>query len=176
MNALYEVQKQTLELLRSRWGPTPATAGPPETGAPLVGEGFAAYPAAPTRARRRKTVLLVDDDEAARDPAVAALKQAKIPVRTAADGREALAAISTEAPDIIVLEPQLSPEHGVGDLLAKVKSHAEWSGIPIVLYMRESAQSQKLTRATCGADRLILKGPRGPAALVSQIITLFRGV
>jgi CheY-like chemotaxis protein len=175
MHALYEMQKRTLELVRSRLGPATASAGPQETGAPLMGEGFAAYPAEPTRARRRKTVLLVDDDEAGREPAMAALKQAKIPVRTAADGREALAAISTEAPDIIVLEPKLSSEHGLGDLLAKVKSRAEWSVIPIVLYMRDNAQSQKLTRATYGADRLILKGPRGPAALVSQVITLFRG-
>jgi CheY-like chemotaxis protein len=175
MHALYEAQKQTLELVRSRLGPATPSPVPPEIGVPLVGEGFAAYPAAPTRARRRKSVLLVDDDEAAREPAVAALKQAKIPVRTAADGREALAAISTESPDVIVLEPNLSSRHGVGDLLAKIKAKAEWSHIPIVLYMRKVDESQKRTRATYGADRLVLKGPRGPAALVSQVITLFRG-
>lgn len=176
MHALYEVQKQTLELVRSRLGPDPATGSPPEIGTPLVGEGFAAYPAPPTRARRRKTVLLVDDDETGRDPAVAALRQAKIPVRTAADTREALAAISSEMPDIIVLEPDLSSEGGARDLIDNVKATTAWSHIPIVLYMRERAESQKETRAAYGADRLILKGPRGPAALVSQVITLFRGV
>jgi hypothetical protein len=52
----------------------------------------------------------------------------------------------------------------------------EWIAIPIVLYTRARVQSQEEARAAYGADAFVLKGPRGAAALVSQVITVFRSV
>ena len=174
MYALYLVQKQILTTLQTRLGsPAPAPEAPKEAEPAVESDEFAAFPPAPTRARRRKTVLLVNDDEATA-AAVAALEQAEIPVRTARTTAEALAAIAAEKPDVIALEPELRGDRSGEHLIDGIKSTMEWVDIPIVLYTRADVQSQEQARTHYGGDEFVLKGPQGPTALVSQIITLFR--
>jgi CheY-like chemotaxis protein len=176
MFAVYQTQQQIVELLQAQLGsgrPTPEPPGP-ESNDAVEGAEFTAFPPAPARARKRKSVLLIDDDGATLDDAVAALQQADVPVRTAANGNEALAALSRETPDVIALEAELSGDPGGADLIERIKATMEWVSIPIVLYTRARVQSQQEARDVYGADAFVLKGPRGPAALVSQVITLFR--
>jgi CheY-like chemotaxis protein len=176
MFAVYQTQQQIVELLKTHLGRTHPTPEPPgrESKDAVEGSEFTAFPPAPARARKRKSVLLIDDDDATLDNAVAALRQADVPVRTAANGNEALAALSQEAPDVIALEAELSGDPGGAELVERIKATMEWVSIPIVLYTRAPVQSQQEARDAYGADAFVLKGPRGPAALVSQVITLFR--
>ncbi len=176
--AVYLTQQQIVELLRPHLGRGLITPEPPgrERKDAVEGEGFMAFLPAPARARKRKSVLLVDDDEATLRGAVAALEKADVPVRTATNGNEALAALSEETPDVIALEAELSGDPGGADLIQRVRATMEWITIPIVLYTRARVQSQQEARAVYGADAFVLKGPLGPAALVSQVITVFRSV
>jgi CheY-like chemotaxis protein len=178
MFAVYLTQQQIIELLQTHLGRGRVTPEPPRRERKDVVEGaeFMAFPPAPARARKRKSVLLVDDDETTLRGAVAALEKADVPVRTATNGNEALAALSQEPPDVIALEAELSGDPGGADLVKRVKATMEWITIPIVLYTRARVQSQEEARAAYGADAFVLKGPRGPAALVSQVITVFRSV
>ncbi len=162
LQMLRATQMQILDLL-SRGAPSPKTEpGPNET-----------QVLAPVRSRRRKTVLLIDDDPATREGAVAELKQAAVPVRAVENGNAALAAIAEEKPDVIVLELGLSGEMGGKDLINLIKATMEWVDIPVILWTREDVSTQKEARQEHGADEVVSKAG-GAAALVTRVITVFR--
>jgi CheY-like chemotaxis protein len=147
----------------------PAPAGPADPDA-------AEAPAptlSPIRARRRKTVVLVDDDPKTREAAVTELQHAEVPVRAFAEGNAALSAIAEEKPDVIVLELGTGGDMGGKDLVNFVKATMEWVDIPIILWTREPVTSQKEARQIHGADEVVPKSG-GAAALVARVITVFR--
>ena len=131
-------------------------------------------PVPPVRSRRRKTVLLVDDDPASTKDAVAALTAAEVPVRTVDDGNAALAAIAAEKPDVIAIELEMGGAMGGKDVINMIKATMEWVDIPILLYTRAAVASQKEARQIHGADELVLKQTEGPSVLVSRTIAIFR--
>jgi CheY-like chemotaxis protein len=127
----------------------------------------------PVRSRRRKTVLLVDDDPETQKAAIEELQQADVPVRGVANGHGALAAIAEEKPDVIALELGLGGDMGGKDLINLIKATMEWVDIPIILWTREAVATQKEARRDHGADEVVIKSG-GPAALVTRVITVFR--
>jgi two-component system OmpR family response regulator len=127
----------------------------------------------PIRARRQKTVILVDDDPQTRDPAVAELLRANVPVRAFEEGHAALGGIAAEKPDVIALEIGLGGDMGGKDLVNMIKATMEWVDIPIVLWTRETVSNQKEARQIHGADEVVSKS-MGAAALVARVITVFR--
>jgi CheY-like chemotaxis protein len=169
LRAVRRTQEQILALLRQ---------GSPDVGA---GSAPAAAPAeegeppalSPIRVRRRKTVVLVDDERPTREAAVAELIQADVPVRAFDDGNAALSAIAAEKPDVIILELALAGDMSGKDLINMIKATMEWVDIPIVLWTRETVANQKEARQIHGADEVVLKAD-GAAALVARIITVFR--
>jgi CheY-like chemotaxis protein len=127
----------------------------------------------PIRVRRRKTVVLIDDDPKTREAAVAELHHADVPVRACPDGNAAIAAIAEEKPDVIVLEHTLAGEMEGRDVVNMIKATIEWVDIPIILWTREDAASHKDARQLHGADEVVLKSA-GAQALVARVITVFR--
>ncbi len=119
-------------------------------------------------------MLVIDDDEASRAAAVAALKKAEVVVRTAESGQMAIDSLAQETPNIIAPEGEMSGEVSGRDIVDRVRSVMEWVNIPILLYTQARLKSQEDARTVYGADGYVLKGPKGPEALVSQVITLFR--
>jgi CheY-like chemotaxis protein len=193
---IMQTQAQILNLLTGRAAarptPAPAPAPPPlaagprapaatpsPTRAPVASMAPASSPAAPPtqvpRVRqRRKTVLVVDDDPDAALAAVTALEQAQVPVRLAADGHQAVAAIAAHKPDTIVLELALGDPMPGRDLVNMIKATMEWVDIPIVLYTRLPVADINEARTQHGADELVLKGPGSPEALVNRVIHVFQ--
>ncbi len=156
------------ELRRASRGPSAAAEGDGE-GTDLPDE-----PAfSPIRDGRRKTVMLIDDDPATRDAAVAELQRAEVPVRVFDDGNAALSAIAEEKPDVIALEVGLGGAMGGKDLVNLIKATMEWVDIPIVLWTREAVTTQKEARQIHGADEVVPKSG-GPAALLACVINAFR--
>jgi CheY-like chemotaxis protein len=179
MRAIRQVQERMLHVLEelgSRLGG--ARAGPlapvGEAGEAGASGDVLAFPPEPVRSRRRKKVLLIDDGRVDAEAAAKALKKADIPVRTASDAKAALAAIGEEKPDVIVLEPHLGGGAGAKEFVRALKANVEWAGIPVVLHAAGSTESLEEAKIQHGADEIVLKGPRGDEALVSQVITLFR--
>ena len=167
VRALRETQQLVLDALEAlkRRPAAPAGAAPPgEDEAPTL---------SPIRARRQKTVVLVDDDPETREAAVAELLRANVPVRAYAEGNAALAAIAEEKPDVIALEISLSGDVAGRDLVNMIKATMEWVDIPIILWTREGVAGQKEARLVHGADEVVLK-TAGPGALVARVITIFR--
>jgi CheY-like chemotaxis protein len=129
---------------------------------------------APIRSRRRKTVLLVDDDTATRLSAVAAFEKAEVPVRAVSDGNAALSALAEEKSDVLVLELGMGGAMAAKDVVNLIKATMEWVDIPIVLYTRLPVAGQKEARQVHGADEVVLKAPGGEEALVTRVVQIFR--
>jgi CheY-like chemotaxis protein len=174
VRAVRETQDLILEALEGLRRAAVATPVPEadELGAPVVAR-TAGPGLSPIRARRRKTVVLVDDDPQTRAAAVAELQHAEVPVRAFDDGNAALAGIAEEKPDIIALEIGLAGEMGGKDLVNMIKATMEWVDIPIVLWTREEIANQREARQIHGADEVVPKSG-GAAALVARVITVFR--
>jgi CheY-like chemotaxis protein len=169
---------QILELLPGRrpaaTPPLESPAPPAAAGAPHEGDGIVAEPPAPTRARRRKTVLLMDDDPTSREIALRALEAAEVPTRAVSDGASGIAALMAEKPDVLVIEPELGGVKTGRDVIDLVKATMEWVNIPVVIYTRANLPGVEEARLLYGADELVLKGERGGEALVSHVIAIFR--
>jgi CheY-like chemotaxis protein len=169
LKALRAGQERILHLLERADGAS--AGGGMSLGMALEDEAPAKKPE--VRARRRKSVLLIDDDEGTRQAAVAALEHAEVPVRTASDGNAALAAIAEDKPDVIVMELGLEGPMPGKDVVNMIKATMEWVDLPIILYTRLPIESQKEARTIHGADEFVLK-QAGPDALVARVITVFR--
>ena len=78
------------------------------------------------------TILIVDDDTDSREAVARYLLKAGHTIRTARNGRDALLAISTTMPDVIVLDAQMPQMNGV-EFLEVVRGYLRWSTLPIVL-------------------------------------------
>jgi CheY-like chemotaxis protein len=172
VRALRETQERILraisELRRASRAPSAAAEGDG------VGMDLPDEPAfSPIRDGRRKTVMLIDDDPATRDAAIAELQRAEVPVRAFDDGSAALSAIAEEKPDVIALEIGLGGAMGGKDLVNLIKATMEWVDIPIVLWTREGVSTQKEARQIHGADEVVPKSG-GPAALLACVIDAFR--
>jgi CheY-like chemotaxis protein len=169
LQAIRETQAEVLALLRAR----PGRAGGVSDGAAALDPTFLAGAQPRVRTRKRKTVLLIDDDPATRQAALAEMEQAQVPARVAADGAAGIQAIAAEKPDVIALELGMGGNMAGKDVINMIKATMEWVDIPILLYTRLPVESQKEARSLHGADDLVLKRS-GPAALVSRVIATFR--
>jgi CheY-like chemotaxis protein len=173
LRAMRVAQDEILALLKDRLAP--GEAAPAEDAGVFSGPDDAApLSATAVRTRRRKTVLLIDDDPSSRIAALQALELAEVPTRTAQDGSAGLQAIAQEKPDVIVLELGIDGAMSGKDVVNMVKATMEWVDVPIVLYTRVPIESQKEARTIHGADELVQKGPDGPDLLVARVIGLFR--
>jgi len=168
LKAVRAAQEEILGLLRSK---PPAAAGE-HVQDPEEAQGEPTRPA--MRARRAKTVLVIDDQEESRSAALAALEQAQVPTRAVGDGPRGLEAIAAERPDVIALELAVGGAMAGKDVINMIKATMEWIDIPIVLWTRLPIESQKEARTVHGADEVVCKGPGAAEALVARVIQLFR--
>jgi CheY-like chemotaxis protein len=78
------------------------------------------------------SVLVVDDDADSRDVVGRFLGRAGYSVRSAANGREALVAVATTPPDVIILDAMMPEMSGV-EFLQVIRSYLRWSSLPVIL-------------------------------------------
>jgi CheY-like chemotaxis protein len=78
------------------------------------------------------SVLVIDDDDDSRTAVGRYLSRAGYAVRTARNGREALIAVATTVPDVIVLDAMMPEMDGV-EFLQVIRSYLRWSTVPVVL-------------------------------------------
>lgn len=163
VRAVRKVQDEILEMLKGR--------------VQLRGNGgddFEGLHEPAVRSSRRKSVLLVDDDEVTRQTVESVLSASEVPVRSVGDGNSALAAIARDKPDVIVLELGMGGAMAGKDVVNMIKATMEWVDIPIILYTRVAMDGQKEARQIHGADDFVAKGPGGPEAVLAKSIAFFR--
>ena len=99
-------------------------------------------------------VLVVDDDRAIQELVVDALAWEGIPVRTAADGRTALAVVAAARPAVILLDMNMPVMDGVQFCAALDATFGRQATAIVV--MTAAGQAPRF-KAACGADDLLGK-------------------
>jgi CheY-like chemotaxis protein len=78
-----------------------------------------------------KRVLVADDKESSREFVRTVLEHAGLLVEEAADGREAIAKIRTDPPDLVVLDLHMPGLDGFG-VVESIRKDDRFQGLPIV--------------------------------------------
>src|SRR5262245_35245543 len=120
-------------------------------------------------ARQAGPILVVDDD-----PKIVALvrtylERERYPVVTAADGREALAAIEALTPRLVVLDLMIPEIDG----LAVIRRARERGDVPILVLSARGSVGDRILGLSEGADDYLPK-PFSPAELVIRVKTILR--
>jgi len=92
----------------------------------------------------KKKILLVDDDPDFVEAVKVIVESGGYDVRVAYDGKEGLAAVAEEKPDLIVLDVMMPVMNG-HEACNKLKSDPATSGIPIILL---TAVADRVTTST----------------------------
>jgi DNA-binding response OmpR family regulator len=116
-----------------------------------------------------KTVLVVDDEPKIVQLARDYLEHAGFKVASASDGREALAAFRSSAPDLIVLDLGLPFVDGL-DVARAVR---KVSNVPIVMLTGRADESDRVAGLELGADDYVPK-PFSPKELVARVRAVLR--
>jgi adenylate cyclase len=124
-------------------------------------------PARPTR------VLLVDDDADARERLRGWLDGAQWAVQEAANGRDALARVQADKPDLILLDLMM-PEMDGFAVVAALQKEPRWSDIPVIVVTARDLDAKDRERLNSGVQSVLVKEMFRPAELVERIRQLAR--
>lgn len=113
-----------------------------------------------------KRILIVDDDSINCVLAKHALAQ-NYQVSTINSGREALAFLETEMPDLILMDIEM-PEMDGKEVVRRIKAQEKWVRIPIVFLTADANPMTEAECLKCGADDFITK-PFVPDVMRSRV-------
>jgi signal transduction histidine kinase/CheY-like chemotaxis protein len=119
----------------------------------------------PARATR---VLLVEDDADQRERLLAWLKGQHWLVQEAANGREALACLQADRPDVILLDLMM-PEMDGFAVVAALQKEPRWRDVPVIVITARDLDAQDRARLNSGVRSVLVKEAFRPAELVERI-------
>lgn len=119
-------------------------------------------------------ILVVEDDEQIAYLLQFMLERDGFEVRTAGDGRAAMArAAETPLPDIVLLDVML-PFHSGFELIRMLRGQPGFERVPIVMLTAKSGESDIVRALEAGANDYILK-PFQPSELMARLRRQLRG-
>lgn len=121
------------------------------------------------RIRKRKTILVVDDEPRMIGFIRMNLELEDHQVIEAHNGLEALDALRTQLPDLVLLDVMMPDLDGFETL----RMLREFSDIPVIMLTAKGEENDKVLGLELGADDYITK-PFGPRELSSRIKAIFR--
>ena len=121
------------------------------------------------RASARPTrILLVEDDDVQRERVREWLEGQPWIVQEAANGREALARLQAETPDVILLDLMM-PEMDGFAVVAALQKKPEWRDIPVIVITSLDLNAKDRERLNSGVQSVLVKETFRPAELVERI-------
>jgi sigma-B regulation protein RsbU (phosphoserine phosphatase) len=122
----------------------------------------------------RPCVLVVDDDETSRNLLARALQSVGFDARQAADGNEAIASISRDIPDLILLDLQMPGLNGA-ETCRFIRAQADLAirELPVIMLTAQDDEAAEVQCLEAGANDFLAK-PVGRAALTARIQTQLR--
>jgi len=117
-------------------------------------------------------VLVVEDEAAIREMIAFALERAGMQVQLAADSREALASISEQRPDIILMDWMMPGVSGL-DLTRRLRREPLTEEIPIIMLTARVSEDDKVNGLEAGTDDYVIK-PFSPRELLARIRAVLR--
>jgi adenylate cyclase len=127
------------------------------------------------RGRLDGPVLLVDDDEGAREITGAALENHGVEVIHAGDGRQALQILQQVLPQIILLDLMMPVMDGF-EFLEAVKERPEWRTIPVIVITARDLTEDDHERLNGMVRRVISKGHYTETDLLSMLRGVLRQI
>jgi len=118
-----------------------------------------------------KRILVVDDETPIRRYLRAALSAQGLAIYEASNGQEAINAVVTNHPDIIILDLGLPDIDGI-EVTRRLR---EWSQTPIIILSVREAEKDKIAALDAGADDYLTK-PFGTGELMARIRVALRRV
>jgi two-component system, chemotaxis family, chemotaxis protein CheY len=112
-------------------------------------------------------IMTVDDSASMRQMVSITLKGAGYDVVEATDGRDAIEKMENHSIHMLITDINMPNLDGIG-LVRKVRSHAVYRFIPIILLTTESQDSRKQEGKTAGATGWIVK-PFKPDQLLNVV-------
>lgn len=146
-----------------RWLPTDPHSGPADAGSTAT--MTAATPADGGGVRAR--VLIADDNADMRDYLINLLQTSGYQVSSAVDGNEALQAIRTELPDLVISDVMMPGLDGL-QLLAALRQDQRTAGLPMLLLSARAGQEASIEGLMAGADDYLVK-PFAAAELLARV-------
>jgi adenylate cyclase len=113
-------------------------------------------------------VLLVEDDPVQRDRMLGWLEGQQWSVQEAANGREALARLQEEKPDVILLDLMM-PEMDGFAVVAALQKEAGWRDIPVIVITSLDLDAKDRERLNAGVQLVLVKEAFRPDDLVERI-------
>jgi len=126
---------------------------------------------APSMAKRGR-VLIVEDEPDQQELLRYNLAREGYDVHCAENGRDALAMVRDEPPDLIVLDLMLPGLDGL-EVCRKIRSEPTTAGVPIVMLTAKSEDSDVVTGLELGADDYVTK-PYSPRVLMARVKAVLR--
>ena len=116
-----------------------------------------------------QTVLVVDDDPHIRQLLVFALEKAGLIARQAADGEDAMAAVTTSAPDLVVLDINMPKLDGL-EVCRRLRAQGD---LPILFLSSRDDEIDRVLGIELGADDYVVK-PFSPREVVARVTAILR--
>ena len=115
------------------------------------------------------SILLVEDEKNICDFISASLSAQDYRISTAHTGKEALPIITSQCPDLILLDLGLPDMDGI-EIIRQVRT---WSSVPIIVLSARTQEQEKVRALDLGADDYLTK-PIGTSELLARIRTALR--
>ncbi len=119
-------------------------------------------------------ILVVDDEPDISALLAYHLARESYRVRTAATGHEALRAIETEIPDLVLLDLMLPGASGL-EVLQEIRRQKAWQEIPVILLTAKREEIDRVEGLRLGADDYVSK-PFSPQEVVLRVGAVLRRV
>jgi two-component system, OmpR family, alkaline phosphatase synthesis response regulator PhoP len=117
-------------------------------------------------------ILIVEDDQDIAALVARYLNKAGYTSEIVASGRDALRTITTNAPDLLVLDLMLPQVDGL-EICRAVRANKKTAAIPIIMLTARGEESDRIVGLEIGADDYLSK-PFSPGELVARVRALFR--
>jgi len=123
---------------------------------------------------KQPRILVVDDDALIRRAVSSALTQIDVQpeIRTASNGREALAMVEQETPDVVVLDVMM-PEMDGFEVCERLRQNLRTAFVPIIMLTRNSDEAHRTKGFVAGTDDFMAK-PFSVPELVARVTRLLR--
>ena len=116
-------------------------------------------------------ILVVDDEASVVEVVSLYLKREGFSVRSARDGRQALAAIRDRLPDLLILDLMLPKIDGI-EIMHRLKDE-QTTDVPVIMLTARGQETDRIYGLELGADDYVVK-PFSPAELVARVKAVLR--
>ena len=119
-------------------------------------------------------VLIVEDDEAARQTMRRILEKEGWVAVEAEDGRSGLDRVAEEVPALVLLDLMMPNVNGFA-FLAELRANETWRNIPVIIVTAMELSSDDRKRLNGGVQQILQKGSYSPGDLVDELRLVLAG-